>query len=178
LSSEASLGRVLWSSGAIEMNRKLILNRFSDTPLAVAARVLPQLYEAGMRQLMQRDDDDDVDNSDISGSGLYRVGNIGIVRVSGILVNGPVDWFDETSYQDIADDFDDAMDDDDIAAVVLQVDSPGGEVGGLFDLVDLIHANRGRKPIVGLVDDTCLSAAYAIASAAGPAKVYKPLRQF
>ena len=49
---------------------------------------------------------------------------------------------------------------------MLDIDSPGGEVSGCFDLVDTIAAARGQKPIWSIVDDCACSAAYAIASAA------------
>ena len=44
-------------------------------------------------------------------------------------------------------------------------DSPGGEVGGLFDLADLIQGSRGKKPVYASVAESAFSAAYAIASA-------------
>ena len=46
------------------------------------------------------------------------------------------------------------------------IDSPGGEVAGLFDLVDEIYHARGTKPIIAVADEAAFSAAYAIASAA------------
>jgi ClpP class serine protease len=50
----------------------------------------------------------------------------------------------------------------------LDVDSPGGEVGGLFDLVERIAAikSAGAKPLWAVANETALSAAYAVASAA------------
>ena len=53
-------------------------------------------------------------------------------------------------------------------AVLLELDSPGGEVGGLFDLVDRIGALResSGKPLWAVAGEAALSAAYAIASAA------------
>ena len=52
--------------------------------------------------------------------------------------------------------------------VILDVDSPGGEVGGLFDLVGQIGAIRdaSAKPLWAVANESALSAAYAIASAA------------
>jgi capsid assembly protease len=49
---------------------------------------------------------------------------------------------------------------------VLDIDSPGGECSGLFDLVDTIVAARGIKPIRAILTEVAFSAAYAIASAA------------
>jgi len=47
-------------------------------------------------------------------------------------------------------------------------DSPGGEVGGLFDLVEQIRAIRpaATKPLWAVANENALSAAYAVASAA------------
>jgi capsid assembly protease len=59
-----------------------------------------------------------------------------------------------------------ALADDKAKAIVLSVDSPGGEVSGAFDLTDEIFAARGTKPIVAIADEVGYSAAYALASAA------------
>lgn len=53
-----------------------------------------------------------------------------------------------------------------VEAIVLDIDSPGGEVAGCFDLVDTIYALRGDKPIWAILSESAYSAAYAIASAA------------
>jgi signal peptide peptidase SppA len=52
-----------------------------------------------------------------------------------------------------------------VKGVLLDVDSCGGESGGLFDLCADIRAASAIKPIWALANDDCLSAAYAIASA-------------
>jgi signal peptide peptidase SppA len=53
-------------------------------------------------------------------------------------------------------------------AVVLRVDSPGGEVAGCFEAVRAIRAaaKASSKPLVVYVDELAASAAYALASAA------------
>lgn len=51
-------------------------------------------------------------------------------------------------------------------AIALLIDSNGGAVPGLFDLVDGLVAVRGVKPIWAIGAETMLSAAYAIAAAA------------
>jgi capsid assembly protease len=60
-----------------------------------------------------------------------------------------------------------AMEDPAIRGVILDVDSPGGEVGGLFDLVEQLQAARAAKskPLWAAANESALSAAYAIASA-------------
>ncbi|CAA7618993.1 Periplasmic serine protease [Candidatus Terasakiella magnetica] len=73
-----------------------------------------------------------------------------------------------TAYSDIADAIEAAATDPGIRAILLDVDSSGGEVGGLFDLVDHIQAIRSQcgKPIWAVADEAALSAAYAIACTA------------
>jgi signal peptide peptidase SppA len=72
------------------------------------------------------------------------------------------------AYGDIGDAVAAAMDDASVRGVILDIDSPGGEVGGLFDLVERIEAIRsvGAKPLWAVANESALSAAYAIASAA------------
>ena len=73
-----------------------------------------------------------------------------------------------TAYSDIAETIEAAATDPGIRAILLDVDSSGGEVGGLFDLVDHIQAIRSQcgKPIWAVADEAALSAAYAIACTA------------
>ncbi|MDF1627025.1 MAG: S49 family peptidase [Parvibaculaceae bacterium] len=58
-----------------------------------------------------------------------------------------------------------ALADPDVAAILLDIDSPGGMVDGLFTLTDEMLSLRGTKPIWSFVNESCFSAAYAIASA-------------
>jgi ClpP class serine protease len=53
-----------------------------------------------------------------------------------------------------------------VRAVMFDVNSPGGQVSGCFDLVDTIYAVRDIKPIWAVLNENAYSAAYAIASAA------------
>ena len=71
-----------------------------------------------------------------------------------------------TGYDGIRQNFLVALEDPAVRAIVLDIDSPGGEVSGCFDLVDTIYEARGRKPIRAILTENAYSAAYAIASAA------------
>jgi signal peptide peptidase SppA len=68
-------------------------------------------------------------------------------------------------YQDIAAMLSDALADPRVSQIVLDIDSPGGEVAGCFDLADQILAAGEIKPIHAAINDLGCSAAYAIASA-------------
>jgi signal peptide peptidase SppA len=68
-----------------------------------------------------------------------------------------------------------AMSDDSIRAVLLDIDSPGGEVAGCFDLARKIAAyskRNGGKPIVGAANEQACSAGYALLS--GCDETYMP----
>ena len=70
------------------------------------------------------------------------------------------------NYEDVQARVDAAVADPSIDAIVLEIDSPGGEAAGAFDLADRIFAARGSKPIWAIANDSAFSAAYAIGSAA------------
>jgi signal peptide peptidase SppA len=53
-----------------------------------------------------------------------------------------------------------------VRAMVFDIDTPGGEPHGLFDLHDEIFAARGQKPMVAVANDWCCSGGYLLASAA------------
>ena len=92
-----------------------------------------------------------------------------IIRVEGTLVhkNGCLQPHSGlTGYDGIRQNFITALADPEVEAIVLDIDSPGGEVSGCFDLVDTIFAARGTKPIHAILNEAAYSAAYAIASAA------------
>lgn len=59
-----------------------------------------------------------------------------------------------------------AVEDPNVEAIVLDVDSPGGECAGMFALADEIYNARGEKPIWAILNEVAYSAAYALASAA------------
>jgi len=99
------------------------------------------------------------------------VERIAVVSVIGTLVSrsGYLDAASGlVSYGEIADAIAGAMSDPSVRGVVLDVDSPGGEVGGLFDLVEQIQSIRDAsdKPLWAVANECALSAAYAIASTA------------
>jgi len=60
----------------------------------------------------------------------------------------------------------DAAADDETAAILLRIDSPGGTVAGTADLGREVAAADKRKPVVAFVEDMTASAAYWVASQA------------
>ncbi len=83
---------------------------------------------------------------------LFRYANV-FTQVSGA-----------SSYELIATDFRDAFADKDVQSIVLNIDSPGGEVNGCCDLAQTIYEARGKKPIIAYASGDVASGAYWIAS--------------
>jgi capsid assembly protease len=70
-----------------------------------------------------------------------------------------------TSYARIAADIDAALAAPEVAGILLDIDSPGGEAGGVFELGAHIRAANAVKPIWAHAGDAAFSAAYALACA-------------
>ena len=62
--------------------------------------------------------------------------------------------------------FDAAVNDADIAAIIIDIESPGGTVQGVQELAAKIYAARGRKKIIAVANSFAASAAYWIGAAA------------
>lgn len=71
-----------------------------------------------------------------------------------------------TSYTRIAADLDAALAAPEVAGILLDIDSPGGEAGGVFELGARIREATSRKPVWAHAGDSAFSAGYAIACAA------------
>ena len=93
-----------------------------------------------------------------------RVGSVAIVHVRGALAHYKTGGGD--SYEAIEERVRAAFDDDP-AAVVLRIESPGGVVAGLNETVLRLRATSAERgiPLIAYVDEMAASAAYAIACA-------------
>jgi signal peptide peptidase SppA len=71
-----------------------------------------------------------------------------------------------TSYAEIAAMLDSALADPQVAGILLDIDSPGGEASGSFELARRVREASVVKPVWAVANDAAYSAAYAIGSAA------------
>jgi signal peptide peptidase SppA len=99
-----------------------------------------------------------------------KPGSVALIPVYGVLAQR-MDMFMDisggTSYSSLRQMLHTAIASDEVKAVVLDVDSPGGTVPGTEELAAEIRALRGGdKPIIAQVNSLAASAAYWIASAA------------
>ncbi|MDD9330996.1 MAG: S49 family peptidase [Bartonella sp.] len=97
--------------------------------------------------------------------------NVAILPVHGTLVRRSA-WLGSlsglTSYEGLSASFREAMAQPDVRAVLLDIDSGGGEAGGVFDLVEEFQtlSKQYDKPIWAHANEFACSAAYAIACSA------------
>jgi len=70
-----------------------------------------------------------------------------------------------SSYEILAKDFTTALDNPEVKGIVLDIDSPGGEVNGCAEFANMIFEARGTKPIIAYTSGDAASGAYWIASA-------------
>jgi capsid assembly protease len=100
----------------------------------------------------------------------YRVDKgVAMIPVLGSLVNRGA-WLGArsgmTSYEGLGFQLAQATADSDVKTIILDIDSPGGEAVGAFEMADKVRAVAKSKPVVAVVNGMAASAAYAIASAA------------
>lgn len=100
-------------------------------------------------------------------AGYYVSDNIGVVDVFGSLVHRS-SWLGAasgmTGYEGLAKKLDAMAKDPDVKAILMNVDSPGGEVAGAFDFADKVKQINAIKPIYALASDMMSSAAYLISA--------------
>jgi ClpP class serine protease len=70
-----------------------------------------------------------------------------------------------TSLEDLAKDFNEALNSDDVTSILLDIDSPGGVAVGPYEMAEMIFKARSKKPIYSYIGRNGSSAAYWLASA-------------
>lgn len=159
------------------MNLPHLAQRLFNTPLALHPRKAEVVMAAltdrfGLTRIQSMSDWDNEDDSfsrQARDTGYDVVEGIAIIPIQGTLVQklGTLrPYSGMTGYDGIRACFLRALNDSEVKAICLDIDSPGGEVAGCFDLVDEIYAARGSKPVWAILSESAYSAAYALASAA------------
>ena len=150
------------------MNLPLLASRLYGTPLLLARAKLDVI-------LSVLGDRVNWPESDLAAPSIQKRPSIdaptgiAVIPVVGSLVRrtlglDPASGF--TSYAEIAGMVDAALMDPSIEGIVLDIDSPGGEAGGVFELGERIRAADAIKPVWAVAADSAFSAAYAIGCSA------------
>jgi len=109
--------------------------------------------------------------SSTGGKKPYRTtaDGVAVIPIIGSLV-GRGGWLSAasgiTSYENLKFQISAAAADNAVKSIVLDIDSPGGEAVGAFEVADVVRAASLQKEVVAVPTGLCCSAAYAIASAA------------
>jgi signal peptide peptidase SppA len=94
---------------------------------------------------------------------------VAVIPVMGSLVNRGA-WIGSrsgmTSYEGLKHQISVAAQDASVSSILLDMDSPGGEAVGAFEVADVVREAGKSTPVVAIVNGMSASAAYAIASAA------------
>lgn len=103
-------------------------------------------------------------------AGYLRTENgIAVIPIMGSLVQraGSLDAMSGLSgYNRIAGQLHAALADQQVRGIVLEIDSPGGESAGVFELASMIREASATKPVFAVANEQAFSAAYLLGSAA------------
>ena len=148
-----------------------IASRVLDTPLVIGQAKLEAILAVIGPRIGIETPAPAVMNGDgrRRGANLVTPEGIAVIPVFGTLVKraGDIEAASGlTSYGHLEEQILDAATDPAVRAVLLDIDSPGGEAAGVFDLSDLVYEARSLKPVWAVADEEAFSGAYAIASAA------------
>ncbi|MBA3030232.1 MAG: S49 family peptidase [Desulfobacteraceae bacterium] len=145
---------------------KMNENHFSpfhliQKPLAVSIEAAREILVA----LNNQNTETSVSMFEDSTSCLEVSDGLAVISVNGGMVYKRSGWSWRTSYMDLRKDFRSAIKNPDVKAILFDLDTPGGDIAGVFDFADEIYNSREIKPIYAMANEKALSAGYLIASA-------------
>lgn len=160
------------------MKRHILLAEFLATPWALMPEHLTAFAGLLARWSLgtnAMDDDDGVvtkrdafDARRADAQSRIGAGSIAVLPLYGAVVqraNMATEYCGGTSVQKFTAAFRDAMADDSVSTILIDIDSPGGSVYGIAELGAEITAAKDRKTVVGVANSLAASAAYWIGSA-------------
>ena len=154
------------------MKRSYVLQAFTEKPWAILPNKLAILEEIVSRHVAGEKLGAEEVQARIHGASRpadRRVGSVAVLPLFGTIfprANMMTQVSGATSAEMFGAQFDELVNDAEIGAIVLDVDSPGGKVEGIEELSRKIFEARGRKPVVAVANHLMASAAYWIATAA------------
>jgi len=149
-----------------------VLNAFMESPWAILPNKLTSLVEIVSRHVAGEKLDAEEVQMRIHGARRPDDRTAGIVAVLPLFgtifprANMMTDVSGATSAERFGARFVELVKNPDVGAIVIDVDSPGGQVSGVDELARKIYDARGQKPIVAVSNHLMASAAYWIGTAA------------
>ena len=139
--------------------------------------ILPS-YHANIRRVVQTHlldrnagprEGEDFSGNAVELPGMVIEDGIAQIPVPGVIIKGATKFekgAGAVSTEDITADIKQAMEDDTVNGIFLDIDSPGGTVGGVPELGRLVADAKAIKPVRAFTDGMCCSAAYWMAAGA------------
>lgn len=152
--------------------KSYILQAFLETPWAILPHKLAVLEEIVIRHVSGEKLDADAVQARIHGAKRpadRRAGSVAVLPLFGTIfprANLMTDISGATSAERFGAQFAELVDDPSVSAIVLDVNSPGGQAGGIDEVSTMIYEARGKKPVVAVANHLMASAAYWIGTAA------------
>ena len=149
-----------------------VLQAFMETPWAILPSKLAMLEEIVARHVAGEKLSAEEVQARINGAvppQNTQVNSVAVMRVFGTIAprtNMLTNMSGGTTAEALGKQFTDMVNDPQVSAIVLDVNSPGGQVGGIEELSKKIFDARGTKPIVAVANHLMASAAYWIGTAA------------
>lgn len=158
--------------------RSYVLQAFTEYPWAILPSKLAVLEEIVYRHVSGEKLDAEEVQARIHGSTRPQDRNMGVEGNPQLLAILPLfgtifpranmmtDVSGATSAERFGEKFSALVDNPEIGAIVLDINSPGGQVNGIADVANRIFEARGKKPVVAIANHLMASAAYWIGTAA------------
>ena len=156
----------------MEIKYKRLLSLLRSEPWAITHAKLAEIesvIELKLQDVALNADDVEARIGQATQSNSSKQGSIAVLPLHGVIshrVGGFNEWNGGISTERFAGYFRQALGDDSVKSILIDVDSPGGTIAGVTELHKEIMSARGQKPVVAHVNALCASAGYWIASAA------------
>lgn len=144
-----------------------IVRAIRDTPWAMLESAFETLVEVVDRRLKGEHLAEEEIKARVGNRAASRpsnlVGSVEVIPIYGAIIPKATVFSEMsggTSIQGLQADFRDALANEDVKAIVFDIDSPGGMTDGVPELAAEIRAARGQKPIVSVANYRAASAAF------------------
>lgn len=154
------------------MNRSYVLQAFAEKPWLILPDKLAALEEIVERHVSGEKLSVEEVQARIQGGDRpldRRVESVAILPLFGTIFprsNLMTQMSGATSAEIFGKQFQALINDPEVGAIVLDVNSPGGYSSGIPELSDLVYSARGKKPVVAVANHLMASAAYFVGTSA------------
>lgn len=147
------------------MTKNTVGAQLAGMPVALSAHHAAPMLQATMPDLAARGE------AGAAAHERFTVSRgVAVVPIRGLLTPNVIAferWFGWTTYQGLEETLGELSANEDVRAIALAVDSPGGMVMGLESAAAALSAIAAKKPVYAHADPLAASAAYWLASQAG-----------